>query len=268
MNLDVLLQSQTRLSNDTQRLYVFSSEIDALGENVSPVVFDTLHNLVQRLIQGIRKVLDAGFEAVHLVTDHGFLLVEQVSDSDKVAPPTVSSLKRDQRYVLGRDLPEHPDVLRFPVRNSDDLWAYYPYGIAAFTTPGPYAYSHGGPTLHEVIIPHLTMRTSKVQQRVQVQLVAPDQIYNAIFPIEVQPRASTMFDLEREVRIAIERPDGTRLREITETVGSTGGVSPNLRLTPADRLQRGSSIMIVVRDAQTGEELDRHESHVQVELDL
>jgi hypothetical protein len=232
------------------------------------MLLDTLSSLTQRLVQGVRKALDAGVAAVHVVTDHGFLLLTDVPDGDKITPPVVQTLKLSQRYLLGRDLPEHSGLLRFPIRGSDDLWVYCPPGIAAFSTAGRYEYSHGGSMLQEVVLPHIIVRRAQTQRRVGVRLVAPADIHNAIFKIELQPEASSMFDLARDVRIAVERQDGIMLRDTEALVTSTDSVSINLRLAPADRVPPGSSVAIVVRDAQTSEELARVLAAVHIDLEL
>ena len=268
LSLEDLLQPQRKLPLEASWLLVFSQDIDALGENVSSLAFDTLESIVQRIIQGIRKALDAGFSSIHVVTDHGFLLLNPFLEKDKITPPAIELLKLGQRYLIGQDLPEYSNLLRFPVRGSDTLYAYYPPGIAAFTTPGRYYYSHGGPTLHETVIPYLIIRSIQKQRRVNVKLTLPEFIYSPIFRIELHPEGENMFDLEREVRIAIELPDGTRLREVEELVSVTGSVVKNLRLTPSDRIRRGDIISVVVRDAQTAEELHRKTATVQIDLEL
>jgi hypothetical protein len=259
-----------KLPDSIKWLFVFAQDIDQQGETSSPIrMFETLSTLVYRLVQSIRKVLAAGFTAVHLVTDHGFLLLERVAESDKCPMPAGTFVIRKQRYVAGANLPEHPDLLRFPLRGSDDLWAYYPHGIAAFVSPGPYQYSHGGPSLHEAITPYLTVRQVAKQQRVRVKLVMAERIENAIFPIELKPVAETLFDLEREVRIIVEREDGTRLqKEYEEVVSHDQSVKKNISLSYADKIAKDSQIVVILQDATTGEELDRKTALFCKELDF
>lgn len=267
MALEEMLRPQTRVADIVDRLLIFSTDIDALGENSAEVSFDALEAPVQRIVQGIRKALDAGFSTVHVVTDHGFLLLDDISESDKISPPDVQFLDVHQRYLVGRSLPERTDLLRFPIRGSNDLQVYCPFGIAAFVTPGRYQYSHGGPSLHEIVIPYLVARRESQRRPVNVRLTLPAEIHNAIFKIELHPEVDSLIDTERNVRVTIER-DGRRLRDYEEVVTPGGPVSKNLRLNPADRIPRGSKIDLIVQDAHTGEELDRKSAIVQVELEL
>jgi hypothetical protein len=268
VELQELLQPQMKITSNTALLLVFSQEIDEVGENASELAFDVLATLIQRLLQGVRKALDAGYETVHIITDHGFLLLGQVPESDKLQVPMEEVLKLGQRYLVGRYLRERSNLLRFKVRGNSDLWGYYPFGIVMFSTPGTYNYSHGGPTLQEAIIPHLAARRSQQQRKVSVRLTMPEQIHNAIFRVELQPYAHNLFDLPRDVSIALEYPPGTRLRESETTVIPTSPVAINLRLMPTDKISRGATITVVLRDAQTAEELDRKMATVQVELEL
>jgi hypothetical protein len=250
-------------------LIVFSSEIDNWGENASQLSLDAMSSLAQRLVQGIRKVLDAGYEAVHVLTDHGFLFLGDVSESDKVSPPEVPLLKRDQRYLLGRDLLDHPTLLRFPVRGSDDLVAYYPHGVASFVSTGSYHYSHGGPTLQEAVIPHLFVQRVAQVSPVRVRLEAPDQIHNAVFKIELVPERRDLFDQEaRVVRLIVERADGKVIYNGEEVVDAAEPVRRNIMLRPNDGITFGSALTLIARDAQTGEELDRKTTVAQIDLDL
>lgn len=249
-------------------LIVFSSELDSWGENSSQLSFDAISTFAQRLAQAIRKVLDAGYEIVHVLTDHGFLLVSDIDETDKVAIPPVEHLKRDQRYILGRELVPRSTLLSFSVRNSGDLYGYYPHGVASFTSAGSYHYSHGGPSLQEVVIPHLTVRRVLKASRIMVHLEIPQIIHNAVFKIELAPEQRSLFDEAREVRLVIERVDGVKIFEIVEIVDSGSPVRKNIQLRPSHGVTYGSNLTFTLYDAHTGEELERKAAVSQVDLDL
>ena len=63
-------------------------------------------SLLGRLEQGVRRLQAAGCADIHIVTDHGFLLREKVSEPEKVkAKKEDGILKKQERYLIGRNLP-------------------------------------------------------------------------------------------------------------------------------------------------------------------
>jgi serine/threonine protein kinase len=265
---ELLAPGTTSIPPDTSWLIIFATELDAWGENAGELSLDAFSGLVQRLAQGVKKAIKIGFNEVHILTDHGFLLLGQVADHGKVDIGHVDALKANHRYLLGRNLPETDDYLRLPVRGSKDLTCYFPHGIACFKVKGRYNYVHGGLSLQEVVIPHLQARRDIERRPVGVEIQVDERIYSGIFKVVLMPVKIDMFSAEREVRLSIQRADGQVVRSTDEIVGVDEAVIKNLKLTPYDGISLGDTIYLIAQDAKTGEHLDKKAIQVQVDLEL
>lgn len=197
-------------------IVITSSEIDAIGEGAGTVALHTFDSLLDRLENGIRRLMAAGCTEIHVVADHGFLLREVVREPDKVKVDVEGVLKKDERYLIGRDLPP-TDLPHLPVSGARDLVAWFPHGIGCFVTRDPYNYMHGGIALQEVIIPHIQIRQSVAERIVGVsmQLVSGPEIRNAIFKIRLIPEGVDLLAKPRQVEIDILR-GGERVSRVWE----------------------------------------------------
>ena len=257
VSLKDLLRPETTISSDVTRLIVTASQIDAIGENAGTLTPAMLDDLVEQVARGVRLAATAGFEEVHVVSDHGFLLLGRVADHGKAELPQDEWLKKSPRYAVGRDLPS-TEHLRFPIPGSDDLLGCFPHGIICFKALGQYNFVHGGPALQEVIIPHLTVRPSLLSLPVGVEIEADDETHVAFFRVTLKPVPQGLVSLEREVRLALEREDGSVIRDSTEIIGVENPIDKNLKVYPQDKVALGETLHITVYDARTQERLARH----------
>lgn len=267
LNLDTLLKPDTSIDNKTKTLVVTTGDIDTIGENTAkldPAILDTL---VDQLVRGAQKALRSGFTAVHIVSDHGFLLLDKVTDHGKAELPKQNWLKKRVRYAIGKNLPatEH---LQFSIPGSENLIGWFPHSVVCFKAFGQYNYVHGGPSLQEVIIPHLTIRSSQMGQPVGVAIDCADETRTAIFKVNLQPVPQALISLEREVRLALERADGTVIHEATEIIGMDNPVVKNLKIKPSDNIPYGETITVSVYDVRTQARLAQHNIRVLVSLEL
>ena len=249
-------------------IVITSSAFDSIGEGAGTVALHTFDTLLDRLEQGVRRLLTAGCTNAHIVTDHGFLLREAVRDSDKVSANVEGVLKKGERYLVGRDLPP-TDLPHLPVPGSHDLVAWYPRGIGCFATPGPYNYMHGGIALQEVVVPHLNVQQSVAERLVGVslQVVAGPEIRNAIFKVRLVPGEVDLLTRPRRVEIDIVK-GGRRVSRVWEERVEHEVVERSLMLEPDYGLLLGDQVQIRARDATTGELLGEQPAVIQVDLDL
>jgi hypothetical protein len=227
--------------------------------------------LLQRLEQAVRRLLALDCAEIHVVSDHGFLLREELRESEKVTVdvPPDQLLKRSQRYLLLRDPdPSAIDLPTLPVAGSDDLIAVFPRGIGCFFTPGAYDYMHGGISLQEVITAHVTVRQSVAERPVSVdlELVGGAEIRNAIFKVRLKPQGVDLLSRARRVEIDIVS-QGESVSQTWEAVVNRDLVEKSLRLSSQMGLSEGDAIAVRVRDADTGELLAQQPAVVQVDLD-
>lgn len=267
LSLQDLLKPEIAVGNDVAWLIVTDSQIDAIGENTGTLHPRMLDDLVDQVARGVSRAARAGFDEIHVATDHGFLLLDRVADHGKAELGQNVWLKKSPRYVIGRGLPptEH---LHFAIPGSEDLSGWFPHSTICFKALGQYNYVHGGPILQEVIIPYLTVRSSPLSQPIGVEIEADDETHVAFFKVALQPVPQGLVSQEREVRLALERADGNVIRESTEIVAVQEPVVKNLKVKLQDNVAFGETLRITVYDARTNERLARHAIRFLVSLDF
>jgi hypothetical protein len=267
LTLADLLRSDTTINDNITSLIVTAASIDAIGENTGILTPTMLADLVNQIARGVRKAIKAGFDEIHIATDHGFLLLDRVAAHGKAELPSHDWLKKSSRYAIGRDLPS-TEHLTLPIPGSQDLAACFPHGVVCFKSPGQYNYVHGGPSLQEVIIPHLTVRTSAFSMPVNVEIQADAETRVAFFKVTLKPVKVGLMSREREIRLVLERADGSVIRESDELIGVEEPVMKNLQVKPTDKVAYDDTLYVTVYDTGTRERLDRHAIRFLVSLDL
>ncbi len=122
------------------------------GWKLARVVSSEVRDLAIR----IRQLLDAGWSEVHVVTDHGWLLVP--GGLPKVE---LKAFLAEQRWgrcaaikpAVATNLPE------FTWRWNDSVRVVVPPGAGCFKAG--MEYSHGGVSLQEMVVPHMTVRSGR-----------------------------------------------------------------------------------------------------------
>ena len=132
------------------RGWVESGDIDSLGHKHGAHLARQISEELDRLAERIQHLLDAGWQAVRVVTDHGWLLLP--GGLPKVDLPKYLTESRWARCaVISGD--STPDALRYPWHwNKTQSFATAP-GIACFNKSEEYA--HGGVSIQECLIPDL-----------------------------------------------------------------------------------------------------------------
>lgn len=143
---------------------VRSQEIDAAGENGSTTharqVMDTVISNVARAIGKLAKV---GVEHAVVTADHGHLFFATDRDeSMKVDAPGGEQVELHRRCWIGRGGATPPGCVRVAASAlgyASDLEFVFPAGCGLFRANGDLAFHHGGPSLQEIIVPVVTVRS-------------------------------------------------------------------------------------------------------------
>jgi len=264
-NLDKLLNTPADQIPEADVYIVFDTTLDAVGETASQLAWNTFGTLLQSVKKGVHKLLELGIDQVHIVTDHGFLLLDEVGEHDKVSVRDVPALAKKSRYVVGTHL-GRTDQLRFPVPGGQNLEAWFPLGIGCFRTPGPYNYVHGGLSLQELVVPHLRVSQQAMGRPVGVRAELPEVIRNAQFRVRFEPEAADIFDRPRQVRLTLEKAGESVIPSLSCVVGPSGPITVDVFLPMGCGLEPGDRVRWVLRDAGTEELLDEQEATSQVDL--
>jgi hypothetical protein len=259
---------------DSGRLvFVFGDEFDAQGHE-GELKFTGADDLIERYVRVVRRLRDAGYPTIAIVTDHGFIHWEP--DRDEVeALPKGDILWRSRRAVVGRGL-KHPTALAAPVKGSD-LECLVPRSVNAFRTYGGTEFFHGGATLQELVTPVVIFRWPNKAEKVAAVLTPISEITSLKPRVEARAGAgqSTMFGADEKsigrqvvVRV-IEAGRGRRLFKSQSYKVEPEGqpVTVSLDREPNEACPRGARVQVEVRDADNDELLDRYDAELKVDLE-
>src|SRR5690606_20631219 len=147
-----------------QVVLVRSQEIDHAGENgftyQARQVMDTV---IDNLARALGKLARAGIEHAVVSADHGHLFFATDRDeSMRTDAPGGDTVELHRRCWLGRGGATSAGCVRVAASQlgyASDLELVFPAATGVFKAGGDLAFHHGGPSLQEMVIPVLTVRT-------------------------------------------------------------------------------------------------------------
>lgn len=157
-------------------LVVFDNDIDQHGHKSG----DQFPHLALQLAANVARMIDrlheAGVSEVHVVTDHGFLLLppEEVDALGRPDLPVRQTERREPRWAALKPDAPVKEVFRLPC--SLDLHGPmlgFPRGARTLVAAAPY--EHGGISLHECVLPHLVSRSIAQPAHVGVSVAVTRQ---------------------------------------------------------------------------------------------
>jgi hypothetical protein len=234
---------------------------------------------LNRYVQAIRRLRDAGYHRVIVVTDHGFFHWQPEEHEIEEKKPAGDLLWLSRRAMVGRNL-SHPQAVKLPVPCSD-LEAMVPRSVNAFRTYGRLGFFHGGATLQELVIPVVVVNWPAKSSKVEVVLKPVVHVATVAPRVQVQAGVSTpsggrLFAAEtnvlaRRVMVKVKEPTGGALvfkHGEPVTVEPDGEpVTVNLQLVePKPELAYGTQLMVQVLDADNEEILTSEPITLKVEI--
>lgn len=266
-----------KAGSSSRFIVVEGAEFDTTGHDGS-LRLDGADDHLERYTAAIRKLRDAGYHRVIIVTDHGFFHWQPEPDEIEEEKPTGEVLWTSRRAITGYNL-SHKTALSLPVSGSD-MQAMVPRSINAFKTYGGLGFFHGGATLQEMIIPVVHIAWPAKAKKTNVVLKPVGQITSERPRIQVEPGiagqqqlfgADSRF-LGRKVFVKIRHPETGHLifRHDTAVTVEPGGAAETVtlsRVTSAEAPAFGEKMIVVVQDADTEEILAEETVTLRVELD-
>jgi hypothetical protein len=168
---DVEQSSET--PSDLGELFVVfgHEEVDQIGHGQAENLIRHIDLEIDRLARLVRKLHRWGYPHVHIVTDHGFILLDENKLPSEVPCDKAWCHVLKERYALvpaSADLP----LVRMPFAWDQEMRVAVPPGLAFFKAEK--SFSHGGAAVQEVVIPHLVSRGQAIQEkRVGVEVILP-----------------------------------------------------------------------------------------------
>jgi hypothetical protein len=143
--------SETEYGDPATKGWTEAADLDKLGHKVDLKLVDHLDHEVAEIANRVQALLKHGWSRVHVVTDHGWLLVP-----GGLPVVTLDIAKTVIRKSRCAQLAEHAgsiDQPEYPWTWDSNVRVAVPRGIAAFEAGK--VYDHGGVSPQETIVPHL-----------------------------------------------------------------------------------------------------------------
>ena len=201
-------------------VYIFHDVIDKTGhDGNAKQVTQACHEAITELGTMIPKIhASYNVTEVYVTSDHGFLFNDIVfaeKDKHKIEEDT---LERSSRYYLTTSDKEVNGIIKFPLDevsamvNVGDVFVAVPQGTNRLAAPsGGYMFTHGGAAMQELIIPIITSRQERADNKQPVGVMVLDrklsmQASRLRFKL-LQTEAVSMDMKERIVNVALYHND-------------------------------------------------------------
>lgn len=230
---------------------------------------------LRRYVQAVRKLRDAGYHRVIIVSDHGFFHWQPDDHEIEDEQPTGKVLWKHRRAMVGHDL-SHPSAVRLKVPQSD-LEVVVPRSTNAFRTYGGLGFFHGGATLQELVIPVIVASWPSKARKVNVVLKPVANIPSESPRIQVQAAATgQLFNsdinlLSRRVLVKIKNPSSGKVvfkhneSFNIEPEGTALTIQLNI-VAPKPEMPYGTPLVIEVLDADDEELLAREDVELKIDI--
>lgn len=247
----------------TPIVVVFDNTIDEQGHKGT----EELPGLAEQLISKLRRTIEClhenGIPTVHVVTDHGFLLLP----SDMVnglGRPTVNVgqvLRRETRWcALKADAPV-TGLIRVPViLGQEQAVLGFPRGVRTLLETEDYF--HGGISLQEAVIPHAVSSQPVRPARLDVEVrVAASDLVTGTIPVVISPMPEGLFGQQSaHVRLWVERASPRGAGLVTEPVevevrADAAELRPPMYLKEGSGIRAGTQLVLHAVDSENGRQL-------------
>lgn len=288
--LDELLSLQPskliKKLDGAQVVVVRSQEIDHAGEaGFTFQARQVMDTVIDNLARAIRKLAAAGIEHSVVSADHGHLFFATDRDeSMRTDAPGGNTVELHRRCWIGRGGATPPGCVRVAASSlgyASDLDLVFPASSGVFKAGGDLAFHHGGPSLQELIVPVLTVRTKArptaepSMESIQV-FALPKVITNRVFSVtmELGSNKLALYSTDTVIRPLLVS-GGRQVGAVGMAVDAeldrvTGCVTlhPQKTATVAFLLtdESVSSVKVVVQDPTTDSELFRSPGDIPVQL--
>jgi hypothetical protein len=184
-------------------------DIDSAGEKLQQGAIKLFDEFEKVLTEKISLLLNMGYNEVHLVTDHGFVLTGLLDEADKIDPNASGKKEVHERFIRTVDKQTGNDWLAFDKNYGEYKYVYASKSHRPFKSKGVYGFSHGGFTPQEIIIPNFVFRKEKeINKGLQVEIINKkelSEVTGELFGIKLQAATSegNLFSASRKIQIML-----------------------------------------------------------------
>jgi len=263
MEMNALLKAKKVAAADL--VVVFDTNIDAQGHKAVENFPALAHKLVTDIRRSVQKLHTFGIPTVHVLTDHGFLLLapECVNGLGRPDAPVIKCTKRETRWAALKADADLAGLIRLPLPMALAAGILgFPRGVRTLTKAEEYM--HGGISLQECVIPHVVSTASIPRVRVEPILSATQTILTTgTISFGLKPASLQQIPLggiePTLLRIVLETdedlPKSVALAKEEELRQDVEEIKGALFLESGHDLLAGTRLRLKCLDRETGEEL-------------
>jgi hypothetical protein len=189
-----------------------AGDIDKRGHEFGTALVDELDSELTSIARRITLLLEAGWEQVEVVTDHGWLLLP--GGMEKVELPAATTVKKKGRCARLKD-GASVDVLTVPWHWDADVQIAIAPGVTCFEAGKEY--EHGGISLQECVVPRLKVSSGKREVSTGGAAIAKVKWLGLICRLEIEhvaPGATV------DIRARPGEPSTSVAEDVKETTSS------------------------------------------------
>jgi hypothetical protein len=256
-DLDALLRGDEEAIDDTvQLLLIKTREIDTAGESMNDGIERLIDTAQEKYLRAVSALGDLGFDEIHFVTDHGFLLLSEQEPGDGVEKPAGNWTVKKERCLLGTGSESATTLVsrteEMGIEGDFDHVAV-PRMLGAFRKGSKYM--HSGMSLQECVLPVLSVKTATDErageQTIDVRIAYRGKREGWVTTrrpmIEIDASKTDMFGAEQlEFRLEA-RADG----KVVGHAASSNNVDPSTSLVQVDlgdSLQQSVKVPLSMRE--------------------
>lgn len=147
---------------DGDYLVLSYKDIDDAGEKLQHGAIKLFAEMENVLKEKITLLLNMGYRAVHLVTDHGFVLTGLLDEADKIEANATGKKAVVERYFRTVEKQSNSNLFEFERPYGEYNYVYASRSHRPFKSKGKYGFAHGGFTPQEIIIPKFTFSKTQI----------------------------------------------------------------------------------------------------------
>jgi hypothetical protein len=266
LTLDTLLSSDE--VPNASILVVFDTTIDQQGHLSAEGICGVADELIEHVRRGVRRLHEANFSTVHILTDHGFLLLppEAVHEKGTYDLGTEQYHYRSERWAALKKDALAEGLVTFPLPLAPEAGVIgFPRGVQAFTKPS--GYMHGGISLQECVIPYLESHASVIEParlEAELQVSTSELTMGTIFAVLRAMTSGGQQSLSQPepIKVSVWAELAGSNQKVTETsVYQLSDKNPEhafgLFLPEGVKLSAGTELTLKAVEQGTQRELDR-----------
>jgi hypothetical protein len=230
--------------------------IDDTGEKLQQAAIKLFEEFERVLIDRITLLLNMGYQEVHLVSDHGFVLTGLLDEADKIEPNATGKKEVHERFIRTEDKQHNPEWIEFERPYGEFKYVYVSKSHRPFKSKGVYGYSHGGLTPQEVVLPKFVFRKGKaVTSGLKVSIINKNELAEVtgnIFGIKLQAAASApdLFGSVRKLQLILYA------NNLNYSSSNIIQMEPGKTESVEFSFNSHSEVKAILLDAETQEQLD------------